>query len=113
MADRRNPRKLNALQLRTLALLQELARHPETSTPQADGSVTITMLPQPHGNHVHVGHRVASVKNASGLWNEKVWNALARKGMAEGMYPVAITLTAEGLAYDTGAAAGILIGSDH
>lgn len=113
MAERRNPKKLNPLQMRTLALLQELARHPQTSTTQSDGSVTITMLPQKHGNHVHIGARVALVKDASGLWNEKVWNALHRKGMAEGMFPVAITLTPEGLAYDTASVAGILHGSDH
>jgi hypothetical protein len=41
--------KLNKLQARTLTLLQELARHPETSTKDADtGDVLITRLPEAH-----------------------------------------------------------------
>lgn len=114
MPPKFNASKLNPLQLRTLALLQELARDPRTSTPvESGGEALITLIPQPHGNHVHIGRRVASVKDASGLWNEAVWNALARKGLAVPNFPVAIRLTAEGLAYDTRMREKVLHGSDH
>ena len=61
MTAKRNPLRLNPLQLKTLTILQELARSPATSTRDPDtGEVTITMLPQPHGNHMHVGRRVVA-----------------------------------------------------
>jgi len=114
MPPKKNPLKLNALQLKTLTLLQELARDPRTSSKSEEtGEVLITLIPQLHGNHIHVGRRVAMAKDASGLWNEAVWNALARKGLAFGTYPVAIRLTPGGLAYDTGLSDSILYGSDH
>lgn len=104
MAPRINPLKLNPLQLRTLALLQELARHPETSTrdPQK-GESTIDHLPHVHGDHVQVGELVVSARDASGLSNPSVWAALERKGLVRGSFPHAsITLTALGLGYATG-----------
>ena len=52
-------------------------------------------------------------KDATGLYNEAVWNALARKGLARSDYPRQIALTAEGLGYDTGDAREILRGSGH
>lgn len=109
-----NPLKLNKLQLKTLAILQELARDPRTSsTNDATGEALITMIPQPHGNHIHVGNRVVLTRDASGLWNEAVWNALQRKGLVASTYPVAIRLNADGLAYETGIENRILHGSDH
>lgn len=114
MASKRNPLKLNGLQLRTLTVLQELARSPESSTAsEGSGEALITLIPQPHGNHIHVGHGVALVKDASGLWNQAVWHALERKGLARARFPIAITLTAEGLAYETGLRERIIFGSDH
>jgi len=48
--------KLNALQKRTLALFQELARNSETSTKiEGSGDGSIMFIPEPHGNHVHIG----------------------------------------------------------
>ena len=114
MTAKRNPLRLNPLQLKTLTILQELARSPATSTRDPDtGEVTITMLPQPHGNHMHVGRRVVATRDATGLHNQAVWNALQRKGLAYGAYPYAIRLTPLGSTYETGLRDAILIGSDH
>ena len=41
-------------------------------------------------------------KNATGLYNEAVWNALDRKGLARSDWPHRITLTVAGLGYDPG-----------
>jgi hypothetical protein len=114
MPPRTNPLKLNPLQAKTLTILQELARSPATSTRDPEsGDVIITLIPQPHGNHMHVGRRVVATKDATGLDKHAVWNALQRKGLAHGGYPYAIRLTAAGVAYDTGLRDEILHGSDH
>lgn len=99
----KNKIKLNALQNKTLALFQELAKSPETSMQLEDSSeVAIMFIPKPHGNHVHIGRYVVSAKDASGFTNEKVWQALARKGLARSEFPSRIILTQMGLDYDTG-----------
>ncbi len=114
MPPRSNPLRLNKLQLKTLTVLQELARHPETSSPLDDtGEVMISNLPKPHGDHFHLGARVVRARDATGLRNGAVWVALERKGLARSSFPFAITLTAEGLGYDTGLGGTILIGGDH
>jgi hypothetical protein len=95
--------KLNALQNKTLALMQELARHRETSIiDEESGDVVVTHMPHAHGDHVHVGEYVVSTKDITGFSNEAVWVALERKGLAKSHFPVAITLTKDGLNYDTG-----------
>lgn len=114
MAPKSNPLKLNPLQLRTLALLQEIAKYPELAQPAGDtGGMLLTQLPHPHGNHFHIGAKVVSTSDATGLHNEAVWVALDRKGLTKGNYPYAVILTAEGLAYDTSGAGHILHGGDH
>ena len=114
MPKTRNPLNLNALQLKTLTLLQELARHPAHATPAADTKeVVVSNLPHPHGNHLHVGPYVVHAQDASGLANESAWMALERRGLAKAMYPFAILLTEAGLAYDTGLREAILHGADH
>ena len=113
MALKRNPLNLNPLQLRTLALLQELARHPELGTPNADGGVMLSQLPQPHGDHFHVGSKTVASKDATGLANPAVWAALERKGLAQGAFPFAITITKDGIAYDTATAGHFMHGGDH
>jgi hypothetical protein len=114
MPPRTNPKKLNALQLKTLTLLQELAAHDDTSQAEAEsGRRLVTTFPNPHGNHFHLGAYVVSAKDASGLRNEAVWTALERKGLAESRHPMGILLTDEGLTYDTGLRGAILHGSDH
>ena len=114
MAAKKNPLKLNSLQLKTLTLLQELARSPETSTAIEDSDeVRITNFPYIHGNHFHVGNAVVMPRDASGLRNENVWKALERKGLARAFYPVGIILTVDGLAYDTHLRDRILVSTDH
>ncbi|TCS60347.1 hypothetical protein [Varunaivibrio sulfuroxidans] len=114
MPPRKNPLKLNKLQLRTLALMQELARHPDTSSHDAQtGESLLTVLPHPHGDHVHVGGLVVSARDASGFQNEAVWIALQRKGLIRAAFPRAVTLTAQGKAYDTGLLDPVAQPSDH
>jgi len=113
MPPKVNPLKLNPLQSKTLVLFQELARSPETSQTTDDGEVVLTTLPRPHGNHFHVGAKVVMSKDASGLENQAAWVALERKGLIRGSFPFAVTLTKDGLEYDTGIAHQILHGSDH
>ena len=114
MPPKTNPLKLNPLQLRTLTLLQEIARHPELATPVADtGEVFLSSIPTPHGNHFHIGHKVVSTADATGLHNQAVWVALERKGLIKASFPYALTVTRDGLGYETGLASQILHGSDH
>lgn len=97
-----NPLKLNPLQLKTLTLLQELARNEHTARPDDAGGIRITGLPRPHGDHFHLGDFVVRAADATGLANEMVWKALERKGLAVSSFPVSITLTPAGLEYMTG-----------
>lgn len=113
MPPKVNPLKLNPLQAKTLVLFQELARHPESSQTTESGEVVLTSLPRPHGNHFHVGSKVVMSKDATGLENQAAWVALERKGLIRGSFPFAVTLTKDGLDYDTGIASQILHGSDH
>ena len=114
MVQKKNPLRLNALQLRTLTILQQLARFPESSTTNEEtGEVMITNLPQPHGNHFHCGDAVVASKDATGLKNEAVWKALERRGLAKPFFPIGIALTPDGVGYDTGLSGTILHRSDH
>ncbi len=108
MPPKRNPLNLNPLQLRTLTLLQAIARIPGAAAQRPDGSVVISQFPCAHGDHFHLGDAVVAGKDATGLYNEAVWHALTRKGVAKADYPREIALTPEGLAYDTGEAGSIL-----
>ncbi len=114
MPPKKNPLNLNPLQLKTLTLLQELARLPDHSQPAEEpGAILVTHLPHPHGDHFHVGEAVALSRDATGLGNEAVWVALERKGLIKSMFPRAAVLTAAGLAYDTGLGASLLHRADH
>ena len=113
MPPKVNPLKLNALQAKTLVLFQELARSPETSSPLESGGAILTSLPKPHGNHFHLGTKIVSSSDATGLENPSVWVALERKGLIVGKFPEGLAVTPEGLAYETGLTAQILHGSDH
>jgi len=114
MVQKKNPLRLNALQLRTLTILQQLARFPESSTTNEEtGEVMITNLPQPHENHFHCGDAVVASKDATGLKNEAVWKALERRGLAKPFFPIGIALTPDGVGYDTGLSDTILHRSDH
>lgn len=114
MPPKQNPLGLNPLQLRTLTILQHLARFPETSTRNEEtGEVMITNLPHPHGNHFHCGDAVVLSKDATGLRNEAVWRALERKGLARAFWPFGLALTPDGIAYDTQLSKTILHRADH
>lgn len=113
MPSKINPLRLNALQLKTLTLLQELTRHPEAGEATEDGGFRINRIPRAHGDHFHIGAAAVRAADATGLSNEIVWKALERKELARALYPLSITLTAAGLAYDTGLRNKILHGTDH
>ncbi len=114
MPPKQNPSKLNPLQLRTLTVLQALAALPAAATDgPAAGERTVHQFPNAHGDHFHLGDAVVSGKDITGLFNDKVWHALERKGLARADWPHRITLTAEGLAYETGMADEILRGGAH
>ena len=102
MPPKKNPLNLNALQLRTLTLLQELARLPDYSRPgEEPGSVVIAGLPMQHGDHFHIGEAVVAWNNATGLRNPAVWRALERKGLIRYLSEGAV-LTTVGIGYHTG-----------
>jgi hypothetical protein len=106
---RPNPKKLNALQLRRLAILQAMAEdHGLANPPDEDGTVLIHSLPSAHGDHFHVGRAVVSARHATGLANPNVMNALIRKGLLLAGAAGVPILTAEGRGYDTGIADQIL-----
>lgn len=108
-----NAPKLNALQGRTLALMQELAEDEELATDHPGGGRTIHAVPEPHGNHVHIGRLTVSSRFASGLMNANVWRALERKGLIEGQYPYQVTLSPAALVFETGIREKMLQESDH
>jgi len=114
MPPKLNPLKLNPLQLRTLTLLQMLARDPQSAaTGPGRGEITVERFPQAHGSHLHLGAGVVSARDASGLFNEKVWHALERKGLARADWPHRVTLTSSGIDYETGLADTLLHASPH
>jgi len=114
MPPKRNPLNLNPLQLKTLALLQALAQLPDHAAPAgADGTVRVSNLPQPHGDHFHLGDAVVATRDATGLANPAAWAALERKGLIRSIFPHTALLTEAGLAYDTGLADAILHRADH
>jgi len=108
MSPKANPAKLNPLQLRTLTLLQAIAQIPGASDPTPEGDTAITQFPHAHGDHFHLGDATVMGRDATGLENENVWNALARKGLIKAAWPDQIALTPEGVAYETGIADEIL-----
>jgi hypothetical protein len=114
MPPRRNPLNLNPLQLKTLTLLQELARLAgKPAAEDAPGGLAITDLPHPHGDHFHLGEAVVAAKDATGLRNRSVWAALERKGLIRPKLPEAVILTEAGQQYDTGMREAILHSAGH
>ena len=114
MGPRNNPLKLNGLQLRTLTILQAMTRIPGAATEgPGSGEITLDRFPHAHGDHFHLGDSVVATKDATGLYNEKVWNALERKGLVRADWPHRVTLTSSGLQYETGLAHEIFHGASH
>jgi hypothetical protein len=112
MPPKKNPLNLNALQLKTLTLLQYLAGLPNFGT-AAEGGIEISDLPHPHGDHFHLGDAVVASRDATGLGNPAVWAVLDRKGLIRSNLPQSVVVTALGLDYDTGLADQIIHRSDH
>jgi hypothetical protein len=112
MSARKNPLGLNALQLKTLTLLQALAHLPDHAETVEDG-VMVSGFPHPHGDHFHLGAHVVLARDATGFSNPAPWAVLERKGLIRSMFPRAAVLTAEGQAYDTGLREEILHRSGH
>ena len=108
-----NPAKLNPLQLKTLTLLQAIAKLPDASKPTPEGDIAITAFPHAHGDHFHLGDATVASRDATGLENQNVWNALARKGLIKAEWPHEIALTPDGVAYETGIADQILHHGGH
>ena len=103
MPMRKNPLRLNKLQLRTLALTQLMAKDKELSeTNPGDDEVTVSTVPSPAGGTVQIGSIAFSARDASGLSNPSVWKALERKGIIRFDSSLRIVVTATGLNYDTG-----------
>ena len=114
MPPKHNPKKLNSLQLKTLAILQEFAESDIAVPGENEGEIRIAQIPRPHQDHFHVGAGVVLTRDATGLFNRGVWAALNRKGLTRGgVFPLSITLTPEGLTYDTGVKDQIIHGTDH
>lgn len=114
MPPKRNPLNLNPLQLKTLTLLQELARL--VGIPAAEdesGGIAIRELPHAHGDHFHLGDAVVSGRDATGLRNPSVWMALQRKGLIRPKPPEAVILTELGQHYETGLREVILNRGEH
>ena len=112
MPTKKNPLGLNPLQLKTLTLLQALARVPDHARAQDDG-VMVANMPPPHGDHFHLGNAVVATHDASGLFNQAAWVALERKGLIKSHFPEAALLTPAGQEYDTGLLDRLLHQSDH
>lgn len=110
---KKNPLNLNPLQLKTLTLMQHLATQPGHSREAAEGGIEIRGIPEPHGDHFHLGDAVVMSRDATGLANEAAWVALERKGLILSRYPIGAVLTAKGLEYDTGLKGQILHRADH
>lgn len=103
MPPKRNPLNLNPLQLKTLTLLQELARLAGRPAGEDEPEgVAITEFPHAHGDHFHLGDAVVAARDATGLRNPSVWVALERKGLIRPKPPDAIVLTPLGRQYETG-----------
>src|SRR5579864_2385374 len=113
MPPKRNPLNLNPLQLKTLTLLQALAALPDAKPGEDEGSTMLTSLPDPHGDHFHLGDAVVAARDATGLRNPAVWAALERKGLVKTQFPQSATLLAPGRDYDTGLKDQILHQSSH
>ncbi len=112
---KKNPLGLNPLQLKTLTLLQELARLERhgRAVEEEPGAFAVGNLPHPHGDHFHVGDAVVMTRDATGLANPAPWTALERKGLIRSFFPDGAVVTPEGMAYDTGLRDAILHRSDH
>ena len=84
MPKKSNPLNLNPLQLKTLTLLQALAKLPDHAKPADDGAIMVANLPQPHGDHFHLGPHVVMSRDATGLANEAAWDSVIKQSPQHG-----------------------------
>ncbi len=113
MPPKINPAKLNPLQLKTLTLLQAIARLPDASKPTPEGDTEITAFPHAHGDHFHLGRscRVVARRHRSG--EPECVECPDPQGPAQERVAAQIALTPEGAAYDTGIADQVLHPGGH
>ena len=103
MPAKKNPLSLNPLQLKTLTLIQAIAKLPDYGRAGDEpGSFVIRALPHPHGDHFHLGGVVVAARDATGLGNQSVWVALTRKGLLRELPSGEALLTPQGALYETG-----------
>ena len=96
MPPKANPAKLNPLQLRTLTLLQAIARIPGAASPHAEWRYR-------HHRSSRMPMAIIFIW-ATPRWRPRrhrpgepaVWNALTRKGMIKSEWPHQIALTPDG-----------------
>lgn len=106
--------KLNKLQDRTLALVQELAEQCDLALKdETTGLIRVHIQLHGHHDHMHIGRFTVSTRFASGLQNESVWKILERKGLIISHFPLSLDLTKEGQAYQTAVRDKMLSDSDH
>ena len=102
MPPKNNPLKLTRCNCARSPFCRRSHAFPVRRPGGSQGEITIEQFPNPHGDHFHVGDVVVASKDATGLYNEKVWHALQRKGVARADWPHNLTLTSAGVAYNTG-----------
>ncbi len=114
MAPKKNPLNLNALQAKTLVLLQALSRLDGYSRPAGEGEgVDILRLPHAHGDHFHLGAHVVGAADCTGLNNPAVWRILERKSLVAASSGAICRLTPAGIAYETGFESAVLKTPHH
>ena len=114
MTTKRNPLKLNKLQLKTLTILQQMARSNDHAQPGDEpDSIMVSNFPPPHGDHYHIGDAVVLGRDATGLANPAVFTALERKGLIHSLFPMGAVLNPAALSYDTGLADSLLHRGHH
>ena len=85
MPPKRNPLNLNPLQLRTLTLLQVIARIPGAAAQAPNGEVTIAQFPSARGDDFHLSRRDSRGQGRQRpLYNEKLSGMRLREGSRQG-----------------------------
>lgn len=109
-----NPLNLHKLQLKTLSLLQAIARQPELAEDTAEGGRVIpaSSIPHAHGTRFQIAGSMVDARHARGLDKETIWKALEENGLAVSGWPDKITLTKAGQDYYTGVAREVFLSID-
>ena len=99
-----NPLHLTPAELKTLALIQELARRDESvwAMDNVDGDQRVNLRFQPHNDVCYFGHLAVPAEEASIVLQNDVWLNLETKGLAKGHAQESATITQAGKTYPTG-----------